>query len=307
MSLFTASLYLLCIAFLFGSALFVYSQNPFARLNIYYAVLAFGLLGWVATLFVFNTTSTPIALLWLGRLNFAPVPIVATASYLFVRELAGKPVSRSLWLWAETCLLAIISATTGLIDKAELLVNGQHVTEYGPLFIVYVLQIVGLLIAAVVVAFQTAPGMQSQRRLQLLAVGSGILATLVVATVTNVVLPYAINDFAYINLGTLSTVLFLAAVTYATLMQHLFNIRVIIKATVVTAILVGLALELYQASIGFLTQLLPLKDPAERSFAAAAVALIINAFLHEPVKAWLERIANRFLRRSRRRSQVATS
>ena len=89
MTLITASLYILCLAFLLGSALFVYSRNPRSRLNGYYALLALALLGWVGTLFVFDSLPEGSLLLAVGRANFAAAAVVATASCLFAAQLAG--------------------------------------------------------------------------------------------------------------------------------------------------------------------------------------------------------------------------
>ena len=38
-----------------------------------------------------------------------------------------------------------------------------------------------------------------------------------------------------------------------------------------------------------------LDDPTERHIAAAAIALVINAFTHESLKMWLERLVNQLL------------
>nr|ACX33976.1 predicted transmembrane protein [uncultured bacterium RM44] len=81
MTLFTASLYLLCLAFLFGSAVFVFSRNPRSPLNGYYALLAMALLGWVGTLFVFGSLPEGATLLIVGRANFAAAAVVVTASF----------------------------------------------------------------------------------------------------------------------------------------------------------------------------------------------------------------------------------
>ena len=80
MSLLTASLYLLCLAFLFGSAVYVYSRDPFARVNAAFALLALTLLGWVGTLFVYTAQTQGSALLWLGRANFAFAALMAPAA-----------------------------------------------------------------------------------------------------------------------------------------------------------------------------------------------------------------------------------
>lgn len=67
------------------------------------------------------------------------------------------------------------------------------------------------------------------------------------------------------------------------------------RATFVYAGLIALMLELYSLTVTFLAHLLPFGDPQERSFAATAIALVINAFTQQPVRQWLERLVDHYL------------
>ena len=295
MSLLVASLYLLCLAFLFGSAVYVYSRDPFARLNASFALLALTLLGWVGTLFVFTVQTEGSALLWLGRANFAAAALAAPAAYAFVLALADRPFRNRNWLWAESLLLAAVSLLTGWVDRAESVQVGQHVSAYGFLFPVYLLHILGFAVAALVIAFRPAASLPARVRTQLRLMGTGILLTVGVGFVTNAALPYWYSNFRYINAGTLSTIFFLILVAYAACFQGLFNVRVLVKRTVVFALLIAFALELYQLAISALAGLLPLGDPTQRHLAAATIALVINAVTQQPLRWWLEHLADRLL------------
>ena len=232
MTLLTASLYLLCLAFLLGSALFVYSRNPSSRLHGYYALLALALLGWVGTLFVFGSLPEGQTLLLVGRANFAAAALVASASFLFVAELAGRRMAAGTQhiIWLETLILTILSLTTPFVDQIETVVRGQHVTVYGPLFALYSLHVVAYLAGAVIVAFRSLRAASPRTRFQLTLVGGGILVTALIGITCNIVLPYSYQDFRLINFGPLSTILFLAAIAYAVFAAHLFSIRLIIRA-----------------------------------------------------------------------------
>jgi len=300
MTLITASLYLLCLAFLFGSAVFVYSRDPRSRLNGYYALLALALLGWVGTLFVFNGLAEGNSLLLVGRTNFAFAAIAVTACYFFVAELAGLRTRLAPLLWIETLALAIVSAVTTLIDRTETIQAGQHFTVYGPLFAAYILHVAAYLAGAIIIAFRHHDRLPDRTGSQLRLVGAGTLATAVIAVTTNILLPYAFGDFRFIHVGTLSTILLLAAVGYAVFAYRLFDIRIILRTTLVLAVLVSLALEVYQASVAALAELLPLGDPAQRHLAAVTVALVVNASTGGALRSWLERIADRLIDRKKR-------
>lgn len=305
MSALTAALYGLCIPSLALAAIAILIRAPRARLNRHFALLLLALLGWVASLFAF---ALPLSLdlpgrglLWLGRFNFACVVPAVTLGLLFVRDVAGKPPPRlSRWLWAETALLFLLTLLTPLVDRAELVAFGKHVTLYGPMFVPYVLHVIVLLGTALLSAFRPPPEAAPETRGQLRLIGIGALATAAVALTTDALLPYAFGDFRFIHVGTLSTILFLLAVGWAVFSYHLFSVRIIVRAAFVLAGLVALALELYGLALSFLARLLPLGSADERHYAATAMVLIVNAFTQQPVKRWLERVMERLERRSTR-------
>lgn len=307
-----AALYSLCLLLLTAFSLYVFYQNPYSRLNRYFALLALALLGWVASLFAFNFSLGPGALLWDGRLNFACIVFVATLGFLFVQAIPATKAAiketvaelrrrhrATLWLWTETALLGTVTLLTPWVDQAESVGHGQHLTLYGPLFAFYMAHVLVLLGAAIFRAFRPPKDASPQARGQLALIGGGFLATAAVTLVTNVVLPYAFRDFRFIHIGTLSTILFLAAAGYAVFARHLFNVRVIVRATFVYAGLIALALEMYQLAVTFLAHLLPFGNAADRGFAATAVALVINAFTQQPVRRRLEQIIDGLAHKSR--------
>ncbi len=308
MSLIVASLYLLCLAFLFGSALYVFSRDPFSRLNATYALLALSLFGWVGSLFVYNAQTEGQALLYWGRLNFASVALIAPVVYLFVCALARQDVRGRLWIGLASAVMSLLSLFTGLVDKSEIvLATGEHITTYGWFFPLYLLFILGFVGAALWVAFRPPAKLPRENHIQLRLVGVGVLVTAVVGIMANVVLPYFYHDFRFINVGTLSTIFFLAVVAYTSVVHHLFNIRVILRTTLVFTVLIALTLEFYQVAIEFLTHLLPLGDPTQRQVAATTVALIINAFTHEPVRLWLEQLVELLFTGNKKRHTVTKS
>lgn len=300
MSLLVASLYLLCLAFLFGSAVYVYSRDPFSRLNTCFALLALALLSWVGTLFLFGVATEERTLLLLGRANFAAAALAAPAVYLFVSALAKRYPKKTVGLWLVTAAFMALSLFTPWIDSAEMLVEGEHVTTYGVLFLPYVLHILAFLIVALWIAFQTDTRLPSQTRLQLRLLGVGILATALISVITNAFLPYLYGDFRFIHAGTLSTIAFLISVAYTASVHRLFNVRILIRKTLIFSVLITFALELYQLTVEFLARLLPLDDPTQRHLAAAAIALILNAVTQQALKEWLERLVDKWLSRKQR-------
>lgn len=292
-----AALYILCLLLLIGFAGFVFFKAPKSLLHRSFAFLALALFGWVASLFAFNFPSafptSSLALLVLGRFNFTCIVFAVLLTFRFVCLIARRPSMPFFpYLWLETLLLAGLTLLTPLIDQAELVRAGEHITVYGTLFPFYLLHVLVFLGLSLLAALRPVHGTLRDVQDQLMLVGGGILATGAVGLVTNVLLPYAFGNFAWIHIGTISTLLFLVAVGDAVFVHHLFSIRLIIRVTFVYVGLIALMLELYSLVVTFLAHLLPFGDAGERSFAATAIALVINAFTQKPVKEWLERLVS---------------
>lgn len=177
MSALTAALYGFCLLFLAGAALLIFAKDPRSRLHRHFALLLLALLGWVASLFVFGLPLglrlAPEPLLWLGRFNFACLVPAVLLSFLFVQDIATRRFAQDIagkpsvgqkrtpimtWLRLETALLFLLTLFTPLVDQAELVRAGQHVTLYGPLFALYALHLVALLAATLRSAFRPSAG-----------------------------------------------------------------------------------------------------------------------------------------------------
>jgi hypothetical protein len=288
-----AALYLLCMLFLLAFGGYILLQSPYARTNRLFAWLSLSLFGWVGTLFVFSLLVSPTPLLWVGRANFAAMVFVVPLTYLFTRAVAGRPVLRSLalWIWIEIWLMAALTMLTPWIDRLETITAaGVHFTSYGVLFPVYVLHLLVFFCLTLYIAFSHRIKVSHQRRIQLTTLGVGIVATALVSLVTNLLLPYIFGNFVFINIGTLSTILFLAAAGTAVFVEHLFRLHIVIRATFIFGGLIALLLESYNLVLGFLARLLPLGDSAERGFAATGFVLVVSAFTQQPIREWLGRL-----------------
>jgi hypothetical protein len=278
-------------------ALFVLARSPKAWVNRAFALTCLFLLTWLATLFLFNRTQEPDALLLVGRLNFASVPPASLCAYLFVRAVAQRPMQNQnarVALIGGTVALSLVSALTPLIDQAELPGTGEeiaHTTVYGPFFPLYAAYVAALLLAAVLLAFRQARVTQPPARDQLLLVGSGMLATFFIALVTNALLPFVFGNFRFTDVGPLSTVLFLGATAYAIAKHRLFNVRLLVRKTVVYGLLLSLVLAAYSSLLVLATDQLagPEADTLTR-FGVLAIA-----FSFDPVRRFLEHRVDKLL------------
>jgi hypothetical protein len=277
-------LYYLCFLLLSGLAAFVLARRPRSSLHRTFGLGALALLAWTATLFLYGRAADPSLLTLLGRLNFAAALFVVLLAYLFVAQLAGRTVpSRRLWL--ETLLLAALTIWTPLIDQAEAIEANRHVTRFGTLFPLYVLHIVLYLLAALGSAFRARREAPPRQRSQLTLIALGMLATALVAVPANLILPYGFGNFAWQDVGALSTILFVAAVADAIFVHRLFDVRILVKRTLVYGLLLTFALSVYSSVVLLVTQYL---TSGERS-ALTQFGVLVIAFSFDPLRRFLEK------------------
>src|SRR5579871_2654675 len=158
-----ALVYYVCFLSLIGLTLFIACgrrrSKSRAPLRTTFILLSLSLLSWQATMFFEVRMTLPIAQIWVGRFNFSTVVIAAYLALLFVRQISAAESDEiagfSVWLLAETGILFFITLFTPLVDAAEQVVpRGRAITQFGPLFPMYLVHILCCLVLAVESAFK---------------------------------------------------------------------------------------------------------------------------------------------------------
>ncbi|MEI6478284.1 MAG: ATP-binding protein [bacterium] len=290
-------LYCFCLAFLVASALFIYFKNSKSWLNRYFLLLSVSIFAWLLTLYFFDRQADSSLLTLLGRANFTSAAFIVLFNYLFTPQVVGE---RSKWTWllvAETVILAGLTQFTGLIDHSEHLKDGQHITQFGPLFPFYIVHIVVYVLVALYLTFFAYRKVKAAVRSQLNIIGFGVFLMAGIAIFTNIILPYGYNFFDFQEVGALSTTFFLLAIAYAISAHHLFDIRVIIKRTVIYTGLLIFALLTYSMVIFFFTNLFGGNGSAfdTRNFLVNLLAAGLIAVGYDPLRRTLEDKTDSFL------------
>lgn len=228
-----ALLYYGCILLLVALSAFVLGFCPASPKRRNFCLLVAALLTWQLTLFLEVRTLHPEVHLFLGRMNFAAVVWASYFCLRFIEAVGEKPQGsgRSWLLWA-TALLFVLTVLTPLVCAAERVEQGRAVTTYGPLFPVYLLHVLGCVVAAVVSAFgERVRTTDRSRRRRLTLIGMGILVTGGISAVTNALLPFVYDDFRFCDVGVLSVCFFGLAVAYAVFVHRLFDARFLVRET----------------------------------------------------------------------------
>jgi hypothetical protein len=295
-----ALLYYLCFLLLTGLMLFVawrgHRRSPTrAPLRRIFFLLSLSLLLWLLTLFLEVRTTLPAVQLALGRANFAAMLFAAYFALRFVEEVpltvAERESYRSAWLLVATTLLGVLTLLTPLIAAAERVEAGRAITRYGPLFPVYLAHVLGCLVAALVLAFQGWQQANDRHvRGQLALIGLGMLTTGSVAFLCNALLPYVWGDFRFGDWGPLSTLLFFLATASATFVHHLFDLRVLLRRTLVYGLLLAFVLGVYSSTVFLLSAHL-----TESAGKLTQFAVLLIAFSVDPLRRFLEKKTDQLL------------
>lgn len=299
-------LYIIAVSLLAGLAIVVYRRAPQFRLHRNFALTCLSLISWLLTLYFLVRSNDSALLTPIGRANFVSVLLAVTFSFHFVSDLARIRLTkrRRLFLAVETLVMSALTLFTPLIDRLESVRDGDHVTIIGPLFVLFALHVTAYPVAAGVIGLRAMRSARAHVRDQLLFVAVGILVTAGVNVVTGIVLPYGYGIFSYEEVGALSAVVFVGSVAYAILVDRLFDIRVVIKKTLVIALLVAFVEQVYSESISLFINRVPGSEssPLVQHAVSVGTVLFIAATFH-PLKEWLEKqLARMFRLRHARRT-----
>lgn len=298
---FLAPLYALSAVLLFGMAAFILHRDPRASLNRTFALGCLSLFLWLATLYLFGRETEPGMLTALGRANFASIALAVFVGYRFMEELTGQPPISWPYLEVGTGALVALTLVTRLVDQAEILEGGQHVTRPGILFALFALHVVTYGGGAVARAFLSRRAASRRLQAQLSVIGLGLAVTVTVSVLTGLVLPYGYHFFALEEVGALSSLALIASIAYGIVAQRLFDVKVVVKKTIVFAVLVAVVEKVYTRLISGVVGAIPgaEQSPAIREAVSLGTVVFIAASFN-PIKKWLEATLDRLLYRRRR-------
>lgn len=292
-------LYALCALLLAVGSLWLTIREGRSTSVRWFVATSLALLIWVVTLFLFGRSNDPDFILLVGRANFAAVSLAVYFGWRFVRALAQHP-QRPMEIYGSwlSLLLAGVALTTSLIDQAEIVVaDGRHITVYGFLFPLYVLHVMAFLAASIWTAFSASghKSASSKQRSslhdQLLLIGWGIVITGTISLVSNALLPAVLGDFRWIDIGPISTLVFLICVAYAVVRHHLFDIRVFVRRTLVLGVTLSFVLAAYSALVLLATDTFA----SSESGGVTRFGVLFLAFSFDPIRRFLEKRIDKLL------------
>ena len=272
-------------------AFWVYHKKGRNASAFWFSAFIFSLVAWCISILGTHLIKIPEQTIIWGRFIYGSGLLIATTLFIFSNIFPKKyyKISKKIQIPIFTIsgILFIITIFTNyIIKEAQIPLKGEAIANYGNIYPVYFVYIIGLMISALYFLFRTYKKEKGVTKAQSLYVFLGILFTVLIGGTTNIILP----TFGYFNLwavmGPTSTFFMVFFIAYGILKYRLMDIRVVLRSTTVY----GLAL-LVIGICGFLVwQYLPFA-PITRAFIMLAQGLALFYFLPQT----LMRLANKYL------------
>jgi len=175
----------------------IYKSNR-SLANIFFALFSFSLVVWISSLYFgyFFVTSNPNLSLYLIRLAVACQPLAGgillpAFLYAFPRSDVRYPKIAEIIYLTFSALLVIISVTTSLTYKAEIIENGMLVSDvFGPLYGIYILHTIFSYILVFLIGIRKLKKTTGIERKKIVIIFWGIGITVFLAIMTNTILPF---------------------------------------------------------------------------------------------------------------------
>lgn len=272
-------------------AFLVFVHNRRSATTRFFFYLSLAIIAWIVATFLSLHSATEVQKLFWTR----AVMLTATAQALFFYLLvitfpdARLPLAsnRYKFILGAGLLVAITALSPFLFTHLELQPNSSYSPIPGPgmaLFLPYALGLVVSGLWVMIRKFRHSHGVK-RNQLKLLLAGTGLMFILII--VFNLLLPLLANISSGVDFSPLFPVIFVGFTAYAIITQHLFDIRVIIRRTIIFAGLLTIVFGIYSAIIVLVTQLFQQNINTRESFFTNLFAALVIGFTFEPLRRWI--------------------
>jgi PAS domain S-box-containing protein len=287
-------------AFNLGLALLVYLKDPSRWVNRAFGVFALTVAGWTVGTYLGSTyAGTPAGLL-VGRGAFAMAGLAVYALLVFLRifpEGSTLPRSYTVIIFGTLAVTsALIAVTTPWIVATQTLDTGTLKVQYGlfyPFFALYIFACVGYSFFTILRNIHLARGVA---RLQLKYLFLGLLVPVVLATITNLLIPLVFGTSQFSHYGPLFSFLMIAMIAHAIVRQRLMNIRLVVRRGVVLLLAVAIAGGIFVGLLGLTTAFVLPRHRDLPLWAEVSLVLLI-AILFQPLRRRINASIDRYLYR----------
>ena len=280
--------------------LFVLRSNPQKRVNQSFFVFMLAVVAWIILNAAADTASTNAANLILSRMTMAAAAAIPWALYLFATLFPDTDYINSkfaLLITIPFVIISYLSVGTNLIIQSSAQHSGVTDVHFGSFSILYAAYFGIYTVTAFVSLlrkYRIAKGV-SRLQIQYLLFGFGL--SIISGSVTNLILPVGFNIFAISSFGPVTTTFILVLTSYSILANHLFDIRVIIRRTIVYSILLITLFSAYSLILFLFAQVFNFQSSGNVSLILNFLATLAIGFSFDPLRRILQERTDKFLYR----------
>lgn len=287
----------------------VFWRRPQAEVNRVFALTAFSVATWTLTNGIFQATDSTEGATLAANVSYLAALTVAASLLHFSQIFPQHPnrlgsnvpfahrrlTTNATWtLWLVTVLLGILPFIPHfVIQSVELEPARRIVTNPGlyPIFAGVALAVLG----AIRFLLQSLSATSGKERMQTRYVLTGMAVTAIIGLICNLVLPL-LGNYSLVWLGPASSLVFVSSTVYSIVKEHLFDIRLVIKRTLVYSLLLaGIA-------GGYSAVEYVLKEALQGTTSGSVHPLVSNiggavvvSLFASPVRHWLEKRVDRLI------------
>lgn len=310
-------LHLIELAIIVGLVFLIAFRSNQEQANRYFIFILLTAGVWILGNFLVNLSTQNndqgAVLLWtklsiVGPSLMAPTMVLFAGSFKQVSSHALIKKKQKIFLYIPAVLLIIFSLTKYNIISTQIVDPNFNISSYVPGFIYYLFLAYFLICFAIFASIflKKIHASHGQTRSLIKLIFTGFLLTVAATLITSVLLPLA-GNLNFISAAPLFVIIFLGITTYAIIAHKLFDIRLIVKRTLVFTILLAFVFAVYTSIIVILTQVLQQGTQTKQSFFANLLAALIIGFSFEPLRIWISDRTDKWLFKKEYEQQAVIS
>lgn len=182
----------------------------------------------------------------------------------------------------------IFKSVTGVGEVAKLTI--------GPAIPLFALTTGGFIVSSLYLLFSRYRYVNGMKKSQIEFLIVGVVGSTLAIFISNFLLVVLFSNTSLLFMGPTFTLVFIVATAYSIIAHHMFDIRVIIKRTIVYSILLAFVLSSYALVVFIFSQILG-GDVVFglQTFIPNVIAAILIAFGFDPLRRFLQAITDRYL------------
>lgn len=279
-------------------ALFIFLKNPKSDTHKYSIFFILVITCWTFTnYFSLHAPTEEMTLFWI-KIVMAITSFLGPSIYLLVKVFPERKIKlpkRTKFLISFLASASMFTALSPYMFTSVRIIAGNIQPTPGPGIIIFAINFFGFTIAAfinLILKYLRAQGLQKTQLKYLVA---GIVLTFVLQALTNFIFVVLLKISAFVILGPVFNLIFVAFVTYAIVKHRFLDITLVAIRAIFYILLILFIMSFYSVSL-FLIQNQILKQEVNSTYLylSAFLSLII-AFSYQPIKAFIELITDKIL------------